>query len=166
MRFVADGMLGKLTRWLRMLGHDVEYFKLLEDEELIKVAKSEQMILLTRDLRLYQKAATEGVKAHLVEGRTEHERLAELARKYDFGLEIDVSTSRCPKCNSRIKPVRKEEVMERIPESTSRFYNEFWECQNCGKIYWQGSHWKRIDQILSQAKETLRKSKASLSPRF
>jgi len=163
MRFVADGMLGKLTRWLRMLGHDVEYFKLLEDEELIKVAKSEQMILLTRDLRLYQKAATEGVKAHLVEGRTEYERLAELARKYDFELEIDVSTSRCPKCNSRIKPVRKEEVMERIPESTSKFYNEFWECQNCGKIYWQGSHWKRIDQTLSQAKETLRKSKASSS---
>jgi len=163
MRFVADGMLGKLTRWLRMLGHDVQYFNLLDDEELIKVAKSEQAILLTNDLRLYQKAAAEGVKAHLVEGKTEYERLAELARRYEFKLEIDISVSRCPRCNSGIKPVQKEEVIERIPESTSRFYHEFWQCQNCGKIYWQGSHWKRIDQTLSQAKDILKKSKASQS---
>ncbi len=156
LRFVADGMLGKLTRWLRMLGHDVEYFNLLDDDELIKVAKSEQRVLLTRDVKLYQRAAIEGVKAFLVEGKTEYEKLAELARKYNFKLEIDVSNSRCPKCNSRIRPVRKEEVMERIPESTLKFYNEFWQCQNCGKIYWQGSHWKRISKTLSQAKEILK----------
>jgi len=158
LRFVADGMLGKLTRWLRMLGHDVEYFNSLADDELIAVAKSEQRVLLTRDLKLYQRAAAEGVKVFLVEGKTEHENLAELARKYDFKLEIDVSISRCPKCNSEIRPIRKEEVIARIPESTAKFYDEYWECQNCRKIYWQGSHWKRINKTLSQAKDILKKS--------
>lgn len=158
MRFVADGMLGKLTRWLRMLGHDVEYSSSFDDGELISVARSENRVLLTRDVKLYRKAATEGVEAFLVEGKTEYEKLAELARRYGFKLEIDVPDSRCPKCNSRIRPVRKEEVMERIPESTSKHYDEFWECQNCGKIYWQGSHWKRINKTLSQAKQVLKNS--------
>lgn len=163
MRFIADGMLGKLTRWLRMLGHDVEYSKLLDDDELIKFAKSEQRILLTRDVRLYQRAATENVKAFLVEGKTEYERLAELARKYDFELELDVSSSRCPKCNSRIRPVQKEEVIERIPLSTSKFYDEFWQCESCGKIYWQGSHWKRIYETLGKARVIFRRFPASPS---
>lgn len=158
LRFVADGMLGKLTRWLRMLGHDVTYSNSLGDDELIKVAKEEQRILLTRDIRLYQKAATDNVRAFLIEGETECDRLAVLAKKYEFSLTIDISESRCPKCNSRITPIRKENVAERIPESTYKIYNEFWECQNCGKIYWRGSHWKRINETLSQAKEIVRKS--------
>lgn len=157
LKFVVDGMLGKLTRWLRMLGHDVEYFNLLDDNELIKVAKSEERVLLTRDVELYRKAATEGVKAFLIEGKNEGEMLAELAGKYNFNLEIDVSNSRCPKCNSRIRPVEKEEVAEEIPESTSKFYNDFWKCQKCGKIYWQGAHWKRINETLTQAKQVLKK---------
>ena len=153
MRFVADGMLGKLTRWLRMLGYDVEYFNMLDDDELIEVAKSERRILLTRDLRLYQKAPTRGVEAFLIEGKTRYEKLAELAKRYSLRLEIDTANSRCPQCNSNIREVQKEQVLDRIPQSTSRFYNDFWECINCGKIYWRGSHWKKIGKTLSQAKE-------------
>lgn len=158
MRFVIDGMLGKLTRWLRMLGHDVEYFNSLDDSELMKAAKSEDRVLLTKDVRLYQKAATEGLEAFLVEGKTQSENLAQLAKRYSLKLGVDIFQSRCPLCNSRIKPVSKEEVLERIPESTSRYYDEFWECGNCKKVYWQGSHWKRISKTLGQAKDTLEKS--------
>jgi len=153
LRFVADGMLGKLTRWLRMLGYDVEYFNMLDDDELIEVAKSERRILLTRDLRLYQKASTKGVQAFLIEGKTRHEKLAELAKRYSLRLEIDAANSRCPQCNSNIREVQKEQVLDRIPQSTSRFYDGFWECVNCGKVYWRGSHWKRINITLNRAKE-------------
>lgn len=155
MRFVADGMLGKLARWLRMLGYDVKYFNSLDDEELIKVAGSEERILLTRDVGLYQKASIKGGQAFLIEGKTEYEKLAELAKRYSLSLEIDTSNSRCPKCNSNIRPVQKEAVLEKIPKSTSKFYDEFWECPNCGKIYWQGSHWERISKTLSRAAEIL-----------
>lgn len=153
-------MLGKTARWLRMLGQDVEYLRMLDDEELINVAKEERRILLTRDLELFQKASTRDVKTFLVEGGTEAEKLAELALEFGFKLEIDIKVSRCPKCNSRIKPVSKEEVIEEIPESTSRFYDEFWRCSKCGQIYWQGSHWRRIDETLRQAKQIMESRKS------
>lgn len=150
-------MLGKLTRWLRMLGHDVEYSKSLEDKELIDRAKTENQILLTRDLKLYQRAITQGANAFLVNGNTEAQKLAQLSERFNFKLEIDVAVSRCPKCNTSIKSVSKEEVIDRIPKATASYYNEFWMCPGCEQIYWRGAHWKRIEKTLREAKETLEK---------
>ena len=155
MKFITDGMLGKLTRWLRMLGHDVEYSRSDDDKKLIERAKSEKRILLTRDLKLYQQAMTQGVDAVLVEAPTGAEKLADLAGRFNFKLEIDVTVSRCPKCNAKIKPVSKDMVLDRVPETTSTYYNEFWECLGCGQVYWQGAHWKRIETTLKEARKAL-----------
>ena len=155
MKFITDGMLGKLTRWLRMLGHDVEYSRSDDDKKLIEKAKSEERILLTRDFKLYQQAMMQGVDAVLVEAATGAEKLADLAGRFDFKLEIDVTVSRCPKCNTKIKPVSKDMVIDRVPKSTSTYYNEFWECPGCGQIYWQGAHWKRIEKTLKEARKAL-----------
>lgn len=151
-------MLGKLTRWLRMLGHDVEYSRSIEDEEMIERAKAEQRILLTRDLRLYQQAVNLRLTAFLVEGSTEAEKLAELARRFNISLELDVAVSRCSKCNSIIRTVSKGEVLNSIPAATATYYDEFWRCPGCGQVYWQGSHWKRIEETLKDAKEILQRS--------
>jgi len=153
LKFVADGMLGKLSRWLRMLGHNVKYASALSDDKLLKIAKVEHRILLTRDLELYQQAIAKGIKAAYVEGADEAEKLAKLAKRYGFPLEIDLKISRCPKCNARIKPIEKESVKGRVPESTYKYYDEFWECPKCGQIYWQGSHWCRIREVLERARE-------------
>jgi len=155
LRFITDGMLGKLTRWLRMLGHDVNYFRSADDEKLVEMAKSEKRVLLTRDLKLYQQAVTRGTEAVLVEATDEAEKLADLARRFGFKLEIDLSVSRCPKCNEMIKAVSKEVVADQIPEATSVYYNEFWKCPGCGKVYWRGAHWKRIEKTLEEAKSKL-----------
>ena len=155
MKFITDGMLGKLTRWLRMLGHDVEYSRSDDDKKLIERAKSEGRILLTRDFKLYQQAMMHGVEAVLVEAATGVEKLADLAGRFNFKLEIDVTVSRCPKCNTKIKPVSKDRVIDRVPKTTSTHYNEFWECLGCGQIYWQGAHWKRIEKTLKEARKTL-----------
>ena len=155
MKFITDGMLGKLTRWLRMLGQDVEYSKSTDDKKLIEMAKSDGRILLTRDFKLYQQAMMQGVDAVLVEAATGAEKLADLARRFNFKLEIDVTVSRCPKCNTKIKPVSKDMVIDRVPKTTSSYYNEFWECSGCGQIYWQGAHWKRIEKTLKEAKKAL-----------
>ena len=157
LKFVADGMLGKLARWLRMLGHNVKYSSSLSDDKLLKIAKNEYRVLLTRDLELYQQAVARGVKAVYVEGEDEAEKLAKLAKRFGFRLEIDFKSSRCPKCNARIKPVEKEAVRGKVPESTYKYYDEFWECQKCGQIYWQGAHWKRINETLKKAKSILEK---------
>ena len=155
LKFVTDGMLGKLTRWLRMLGQDVVYTGSMDDKELIQKAKKEKRILLTRDLELYQQAIGKGAEAFLVEGKTEAEELAKLAKRFGFKLEIDVKVSRCPKCNTRIKPVSKTDVITKIPKTTSSYYNEFWECPKCQQVYWRGAHWKRIEKTLIEARKTL-----------
>ncbi|NIV68250.1 hypothetical protein GWM83_04360 [Candidatus Bathyarchaeota archaeon] len=151
MKFIADGMLGKLTRWLRMLGQDVVYSRSLTDQQLIETAKAQNRILLTRDLTLHQRAHRQGADSALVEGQTEAEKLANLAGHYDFELEIDITASRCPKCNSPIRPVAKQQIKDQIPEATFSHYQDFWECPGCGQIYWQGSHWTRIRKTLKEA---------------
>lgn len=158
LKFVADGMLGKLARWLRMLGHNVKYLSSIGDKQLLKIAKTEHRILLTRDLELYHQAIARGISAVYVEGEDEAEKLAKLARRFGFKLEIDMEKSRCPKCNARIKPIEKEAAKDRVPESTYRYYDTFWECQKCGQIYWQGAHWRRIGETLRKAKNFLEKS--------
>jgi len=155
LKFLTDGMLGKLTRWLRMLGHDVEYAGSMNDRALIEKAKKESRTLLTRDLELYQQAIARGAEAFLTESPNQTANLAKIAKRFKFQLEIDVEVSRCPKCNTRIKSVSKASVIDKIPKTTSSNYNEFWECPGCGQVYWRGAHWVRIEKTLREAKMRL-----------
>ncbi len=150
-------MLGKLTRWLRMLGQDVEYTTAMADQTLILEAKKTSRVLLTRDIQLFQRAMTRGAEALLIEGRDEAENLADLATRFKFKLQINLKTSRCSKCNTQIRSVRKDTIIDKIPKKTSTYYNEFWECPNCKQVYWQGAHWKRIEKTLRDARKALKK---------
>jgi uncharacterized protein with PIN domain len=152
-KFIADGMLGKLTRWLRMLGQDVMYSTQLEDTELLEVAKKKRRVLLTRDSELYQRAIGKGIEAFYVEGRTEAEKLAELAERFGFLLTIDLTRSRCPRCNAKIRLTPKETLAGKVETNTFIYYDEFWKCSKCGRIYWQGSHWDGIRATLEEAKK-------------
>jgi len=156
LKFITDGMLGKLTRWLRMLGYDVKYSRSLNDEQLMEIAKNEHRILLTCDLELYRHAAAaQGINAFFVERTTGAKKLANLAKRFNLTLEFDVTVSRCPKCNTKIKPVLKERIIGKVHETTATYYDEFWECPNCQQIYWQGAHWNRIESTLREAREYL-----------
>ena len=160
MNFILDGMLGKLARWLRMMGHDAKYSTLLEDSQLLKIAKEEDRVLLTRDLALYQQAIAKNLEAYYVEGTTEPDRLSELTQRFSLPLFIDLEKSRCPKCNTKLQPAPKEKVADKVEENTLKFYDTFWECPNCGAVYWQGAHWTKIRATLEQAKEKQKEKKA------
>ncbi len=155
MKFIADGMLGKITRWLRLLGHDVKYSNRLDDAALIAAAKKEKRILLTRDFELHKQAIAKGIIAFYVEGETGEEKLAEIAKRFDIDLSVDMAISRCPKCNSRVRPFSKEKVAAEVEKSTFAHYEEFWKCRKCGQIYWQGAHWKGIRRELEKTREVL-----------
>jgi len=146
-----------------MLGYDVKYSNDMADDHLIKIALEEKRTLLTHDYQLFRMASVHGLKAYLIQGRTEAEKLAEMAERFHIKLEMDVHNSRCPKCNTKISPVSKEEIKDKIPDSTSRFYNDFWICPVCSQIYWQGSHWKKINSTLFQAKQIL---EVSMKPKL
>lgn len=142
-----------------MLGYDVTYNVELNDNELLELAKQEKRVLLTRDLELYQRAVSRDIEAFYVSGKSEAERLAELARRYGVTLEIDMEKSHCPVCNTPLKTTPKEQLSGQLEKNTSIHYNKFWKCPNCGQIYWQGAHWKQISGTLKAAKEKLEESK-------
>jgi uncharacterized protein len=151
-KFILDGMLGKLARWLRMMGHDTKYSTTLGDFELLDIAKKENRVLLTRDLALYQHAIAKNAEAYYAEGITESDRLAELSTRFGISMSIDMTQSRCPKCNTQLTSVPKEEIEEKVEKNTLLYYNEFWNCSNCGAVYWQGEHWTKISAKLEEAK--------------
>jgi len=157
MKFIADGMLGRLTRWLRLLGYDVGYLHDTSDDELLAVAKKEKRILLTCDLVLCRKARKLGITPFLIRQEDEAEKLANLAKEFNIRLEVDEAVSRCSKCNCPIRNVEKSSVVGRLHSNTLDAYEEYWECTGCGKIYWHGSHWKKIDETLEEAKVILRR---------
>jgi uncharacterized protein with PIN domain len=159
LKFLADSMLGKLVRWLRMLGQDVDYSNNMEDSELLAKAREEKRILLTRDFELYQRAVGRGIEAYYVEGETGEAKLAELVTRFNIALEINMKSSRCPKCNSTIRPISREEAAGSVEERTLDNYKEFWKCSKCGQIYWQGAHWTKIDKTLLSAKNIVEKLK-------
>jgi uncharacterized protein with PIN domain len=157
-KFVADGMLGKLTRWLRMLGQDVKYSNKLDDAALSLIAKKERRVLLTRDLELYERATAKGINAFYVEGETEAERLSALAKRFNISLVIDMKNSRCPLCNTKLRSAPKEKLAGKVEKDTFMYYNDFWKCPKCGQVYWQGAHWERIRATLEEAEGNLKKS--------
>ncbi len=157
MNFIVDGMLGTLVRWLRMMGHDVKYSTELKDIELLLIAKTEKRVLLTRDLALFQQATVKGVEAYYVEGTNEPERLSELAKRFNIALTIDLENSRCPKCNTKLSAVPKQEIADKVEKNTLKHYDDFWLCPNCGHVYWQGAHWAKIRTTLKEAEEKLEK---------
>jgi uncharacterized protein len=135
-----------------MMGHDVTYSNSMDDAQLLAIAKTETRVLLTRDFALYQQAISKNLEAFYVEGVAETERLAELAKRFNIVLAIDLEKSRCPKCNTQLKSVPKAEIAEKVEKNTLLHYDEFWLCPNCGVVYWQGAHWTKIRATLEQAK--------------
>ncbi len=157
MKFLADGMLGKLVRWLRMLGGDVIYSVEFNDSELLELAKKEDRVLLTKDLELYKRAIVKSINAYYVEGKTEPERLAQVAKRYGLTLTIDMDKSHCPICNTTLNLTPKEQIQNELEKNTFVYYDKFWKCPNCGQIYWQGAHWTPINNKLQQAQIELQK---------
>jgi len=155
LRFLADGMLGRLARWLRILGHDTAYAIDADDNTLMDLARVEGRILLTRDKELYKKSLRLGVNAYLVKSPDHLERLAELAAHFSLKLEIDTESPRCPRCNSPLREILRCEVEGIIPSRSIAMSKSFWRCAGCGKLYWQGSHWKKIESRLACAKKAI-----------
>jgi len=157
MHFLLDGMLGKLTRWLRMIGYEATYLNDCEDSDLLSLAKRDSLTLLTSDQELFRTAIARGIECFLVQGRTEAERLAALSDRYNLDLHIDTRISRCPVCGSPLKEAARDDVKDLVPPATFKVYQTFWVCSNpeCRKVYWQGSHWGKIEKTLDTARKIL-----------
>ena len=156
MRFLADGMLGRLARWLRLAGYDVTYVADLrtsaneQDSTLLDLAKVERRILLTCDQALHRRAKRAGVRSTLIESSDLIEQLAQVSKRLDEKIRIEPENSRCPVCNGLLGLASPEKVRKKVPATVVRSHERFWSCENCGKVYWKGKHWKTIIEMASR----------------
>ena len=148
-------MLGKLARWLRMLGQDTAYSTKLDDLALIFKAKKEQRILITRDFKLYKNSIKNNVPVFYVSDQNKVEMLANLRTKFGIPLDIDMEISRCPLCNFSLQKITKQEASKKIKQNTLLYYNDVWSCSSCLSVYWKGSHLKDINLTLDEVKNFL-----------
>lgn len=145
-RFVLDGHLGRLAAYLRMLGLDCLYKAEAEDRELASDAVREDRVLVTRDRRLLmRKIISRGCLVRSLEPRVQLRQL--VAR---FRLQPWIRPfQRCIRCNHLLQRVPKEEVMDRLEPLTRLYFDDFSICPDCRQIYWKGSHFERMLEIIA-----------------
>ena len=144
-RFIADAHLGGLARLLRMLGFDTLYENTIHDEEIVALAGAESRIVLTRDRELLKRRdVLRGCFVHAVKPETQ---LREVARRYALERHQRPFTL-CLHCNLRLEAVDKVRVATLVPERILAGYPEFMRCRGCARVYWQGSHWSRMREML------------------
>jgi uncharacterized protein with PIN domain len=146
-RFMVDVNLGKLARYLRMLGFDTAYDNRLGDAEIVEMAVREKRIILTRDRRLlFRKAVTHGFWVRSDDPETQ---LGEVMRRLDLVGQVK-PLQRCLQCNGIIESVDREQVWSSLEPLTRRYYSEFYRCASCHKIYWEGSHVENMSDAIRQ----------------
>ncbi|MEA3459678.1 MAG: Mut7-C RNAse domain-containing protein [Chloroflexota bacterium] len=143
-KLLADGMLGSLAKWLRILGYDTLYFSHADDNELVRIARAEGRVLLTRDGEL---ARRRGINALLIESEELREQVQQVVT--ELGTAGEEPLSRCPLCNAPLRKVEKRAVRGRVPPYVFRTHERFSVCPHCGRIYWRGTHWARMRQEIA-----------------
>lgn len=136
-RFIADTMLGKLAKWLRVMGIDVVYDPRFLARQLLRCAEQEGRILLTRDHRLVQRRGT--ARRLLIESDYYHEQVRQVVQT--FGLERPMQAfTRCLQCNTPLCEVAKQAVAGKVPPYVYAVHVEFKRCSTCDQLYWGGTH--------------------------
>ncbi|MFL6529626.1 MAG: Mut7-C RNAse domain-containing protein [Chthoniobacterales bacterium] len=145
-RFVADGHLGKLARDLRLLGFDVVYAPHADDPTLVRISADEERALLTRDRRLLMHRAVRD--GYCVRSTDPDEQIVEVLQR--FAIEAMIAPyTRCIACNGSLKVVAKGDIIDQLEPLTRIHYEEFRRCSECGKIYWSGSHFGKLEARLA-----------------
>lgn len=140
-KFILDIQLGKLAKKLRMLGFDTLYKNDYTDKQIIKIAGEEKRIILTRDKDLLKnKNVTHG---YWVRNTDPELQLIEIIQRFDLKNQINPFT-RCMECNQKVIPVEKNKILDKLETKTKKYYTEFYQCTQCKKIYWEGSHFQKM----------------------
>lgn len=144
-RFVLDVHLGRLARYLRMMGFDTLYRNDYTDDQLAHISRNDHRILLTRDAGLLKRVLV--THGYWVRETAPRGQLVEVLRRFHL-LGAVAPFQRCLTCNELLQPVEKQSVQDRLPPRAGQCYDEFRLCPNCAKVYWKGSHYDRMRSFI------------------
>ncbi len=154
-KFIVDNNVGKLAKWLRVLGYDALFINPIADDVLVEIAHREGRVVLTKDTQIARRRlATSGeVRVLYVEGITLREQLAQVVRD----LHLDPSSwrfSRCLECNEPLIPQTRADAQGRVPAFVFQTQTQYMGCPRCGRLYWRGTHWSRMKNEIERLQET------------
>lgn len=152
-KFILDVHLGKLAKYLRMLGFDTIYQNDYDDNEIIQISLAERRVILTRDIGLLKVKSV--ILGYFIRDQKPKRQLAEVLNHFDLYKFID-SFSRCIKCNGKLETVGKEEIIKHLEPLTIKHFSKFYRCTACQSIFWEGSHFDRMSRFINTIKNSCR----------
>lgn len=149
-KFIVDHNVGKLTKWLRMMGYDAVFFNGSNDAHMVAKALAEDRIILTRDTQIMKrKVITDGrVKAILIASDEPVVQMRQVTQTLDLNYRFK-PFSLCLECNRPLEERSKEQVKDRVPPYVFRTQKQYMECPECHRIYWRGTHWEAMTRELA-----------------
>lgn len=144
-KFVLDVHLGKLARYLRLLGFDTLYERHYSDVQIAEISQEQKRIVLTRDVGLLKnKKITHGFWLRNTDPKLQ---LKEVVQRLDLSNQFHPFV-RCLECNGKIVSIPKESILEKLPNNTKQYYDDFYQCSDCQRIYWEGSHFQKLKAFI------------------
>lgn len=139
-------MCGGLARWLRALGYDTFYREGIDDRELVDLAREQDRVLISSDGKMFERRliVCGEVRAVLLPRSL---KLLDQVRYIVRTLHLPVLHPRCTKCNGQLLRVTREDVSADVPARSLIWAREFFRCDGCGQVFWDGTHWRRIERI-------------------
>jgi len=149
----VDANVGKLARWLRMLGYDTIFAGDIDDGALVDIGVKEGRVLLTRDTQIMlRRAVTNGkLKALLATDDDPRKQMRMVIAEMKLDREREFTL--CLECNMPLVPRDKEEVRDLVPPYVFKTQSQYYRCPGCGRIYWRGTHWEHMNQVLKTLME-------------
>jgi uncharacterized protein len=160
-KFIADGMLGKIAKKLRIFGIDTEYLANTEDNTLIKMSINYKRTILTKDRQLYSRSLKQNFPCFLITLENEMENLVSIMREFNINYIFPVTNkyTRCTLCNGTLEEVIKSSLIENtVPKKVFDNTEIFFKCLICKKIYWNGTHIQEINQLIDNINKKIIKA--------
>jgi uncharacterized protein with PIN domain len=150
-KFIVDHNVGKLVKWLRLMGYDTRFFNGNDDSELVAMAQAEGRVILSRDTQIMKRRViTSGkLKAVLIQSDEPERQIHQVIDT--LGLDCRFRPfALCLECNQPLVERSKDEVKELVPPYVFKTQNQFMQCPNCQRIYWRGTHWRAMTERLEK----------------
>ncbi|MFH0728934.1 MAG: Mut7-C RNAse domain-containing protein [Pseudomonadota bacterium] len=145
--FILDVHLGKLARMLRLLGFDTSYRNDFEDAQIVRISATERRIVLTRDIQLLK--ARDVTHGYWIRSMNPDEQMIEVIHRFDLYHQFK-AFHRCLSCNGIIHEVSKESVWYLLEPKTKIYYEDFFQCNACGQVYWKGTHFPKLEEKINR----------------